>query len=663
MISSTMISSPSLAQSNVDEIIVTARKVDESIQDIPVAVTALTRESIENLNISSIEDIARYTPGFSYSQAFGRATERPVVRGAGNILAGVQYGVEAGTAYFIDGQYYSGEVSSLDMNMIERVEVVKGPQSALFGRNSYAGAINFITKPITDETEYDVRAEFAEHDTYSLYGSVRGPLSDNTGMSLSMRQYEYGGEFSNAFDGAMMGEEESKSVQLALRTEGDNGASLKLNIGYNEDKDGPRAFSLFKSDNNNCYPGYRSNNYYSGANANVNQYFCGVVPPAAQGTQDTDGNTFMGVDRETFNIMLAADYEVGETVLSAKFAFRDEERQTGADSDHQLGATTFAPTPLGNPLWFLDPLAFFGAVEIQRPFTRSPLFSTNSINEYQDNQLEITLRSNNDSNLRWMVGAFIYEFSNEESGATLQAPAHSFTSRNEIENEAFFAMLEYDISDRLTVSAEGRLYDETKTFQEPTLTQDATFDGFAPRFVANYRISDDTLVYASISEGNKSGGVNGSNGVNAGIPTYDEEEVEALEVGLKSTFMDGKLVTNISAYKNEITNYQLTTPVATAAGAVTSIASNQGDVDVNGLEIELTAFPSDNLQMGVTYAYTDAEIVNGCDDFQFTLTSGGFQIAPFDANDTSTWSKPRVDANNDGIPDNDPRRKVDRSCC
>ena len=165
-ISTTMISSPSFAQQNVDEIIVTARKIDESLQDIPVAVTALTRETIDNLNINDIDDIARYTPGFSYSQAFGRATERPVVRGAGNILAGVQYGVEAGTAYFIDGQYYSGEVSSLDMNMIERVEVVKGPQSALFGRNSYAGAINFITKGISDETEYNVKAEIAEHDTY-----------------------------------------------------------------------------------------------------------------------------------------------------------------------------------------------------------------------------------------------------------------------------------------------------------------------------------------------------------------------------------------------------------------------------------------------------------------------------------------------------------------
>ncbi len=146
----------------------------------------MTRETIDNLNINDIDDIARYTPGFSYSQAFGRATERPVVRGAGNILAGVQYGVEAGTAYFIDGQYYSGEVSSLDMNMIERVEVVKGPQSALFGRNSYAGAINFITKGISDETEYNVKAEIAEHDTYNLYGCSSWPIKRKLGMSLSI---------------------------------------------------------------------------------------------------------------------------------------------------------------------------------------------------------------------------------------------------------------------------------------------------------------------------------------------------------------------------------------------------------------------------------------------------------------------------------------------
>ena len=105
------------------------------------------------------------------------------------------------------------------------------------------------------------------------------------------------------------------------------------------------------------------------------------MPPASQGTQDTDGSNFMGVDRETFNIMLAADYEISETILSAKFAFRDEERRTGADSDHQLGAARFGFDPIN---------AFFGAVQVQRPFVTSPLFSTDSINEYDDNQLEIT---------------------------------------------------------------------------------------------------------------------------------------------------------------------------------------------------------------------------------------------------------------------------------
>ena len=115
----------------LEEITVTARKREESLQDTPVAVSAFTAENIQNFSMESIDDIARYTPGLSFSRAFGRTTERPVIRGAANILAGVQFGVESGTAYFVDGVYYAGDMQALDLDSLERVEVVKGPQSAL----------------------------------------------------------------------------------------------------------------------------------------------------------------------------------------------------------------------------------------------------------------------------------------------------------------------------------------------------------------------------------------------------------------------------------------------------------------------------------------------------------------------------------------------------
>jgi len=91
----------------IEEITVTARKVEESLNDAPVTVSAFTNSSIEQLDLNSVGDIARFTPGLSFSNAFGRSTERPVIRGQGNILAGVQFGVESGVAYFVDGMYYA----------------------------------------------------------------------------------------------------------------------------------------------------------------------------------------------------------------------------------------------------------------------------------------------------------------------------------------------------------------------------------------------------------------------------------------------------------------------------------------------------------------------------------------------------------------------------
>ena len=119
------------SQEGIEEIVVTARKKEENLQSIPLAVTAITAAQIENQKLDSIFDIAMFTPGLSNSKAFGRNTERPVVRGLSNVLAGVRFGVEAGAAYFVDGVYFPGDISTLSVNDIERVEVLRGPQSAL----------------------------------------------------------------------------------------------------------------------------------------------------------------------------------------------------------------------------------------------------------------------------------------------------------------------------------------------------------------------------------------------------------------------------------------------------------------------------------------------------------------------------------------------------
>lgn len=160
----------------IEEVTVTARRREESLQEVPVSVAVVDAAAIENRGLQSIDDIARFTPGLSFSKAFGRATERPVIRGLGNVLAGVQFGVESGAAYFVDGVYYPGDLQGLNLNDLERVEVIKGPQSALYGRNSYSGAINFVTKSPTQEMTGDVRLLFAEDGEQDLRASISGPL-------------------------------------------------------------------------------------------------------------------------------------------------------------------------------------------------------------------------------------------------------------------------------------------------------------------------------------------------------------------------------------------------------------------------------------------------------------------------------------------------------
>ena len=145
------------------EIVVTARKTAESLSDAPVSVSVVGAQQIEELGLNSIDDFARNATGISFSQAFGRSTDRPVIRGQSNVLAGVQAGVETGAAYFVDGIYYQGDIQGFDPNAIERVEIIKGPQSALYGRNTYAGAINYITKDPSDEIEVSGRARLAEY--------------------------------------------------------------------------------------------------------------------------------------------------------------------------------------------------------------------------------------------------------------------------------------------------------------------------------------------------------------------------------------------------------------------------------------------------------------------------------------------------------------------
>ncbi|MFC3302531.1 TonB-dependent receptor [Parvularcula lutaonensis] len=635
-----------------DVITVTARRKDETILEAPVAVSAFDRDAIENLQLLNIDDVARFTPGLSFSKAFGRATERPVIRGQSNVLAGVQFGVESGTAYFVDGVYYAGSIQNLDPNELERVEVVKGPQSALYGRNTYAGAINFITRGGTDEPSGSFTLRAGSNDTIDAAASFAGPILPTLNGRLTVRSYEYGGEFRNEVTGELVGQEETFSVGAVLDWEPTENFNSRLRYNYNSDKDGPLPIFLQDASENNCEPGYRSLSSiyyvpgYQGvpfprpAYTNQNQYYCGVIEPgqvalntgpdadgipnvipgALEGTSFVpiyglaDGTAFDGIDRKQKLISWINELELGGG-YNLKFlaGYRDEELKQGYDSDH---------SPVN---WFI-----FGP-------QAEPFFANTTRDEVEDYSLELKLSSPTDQRLRWLLGLYYYEQEIKDFDITFSDiegndPAN-FQGDRGIENQAIFAFVEYDITDNLSLTVEGRYAEETKTDSNSPIGE-AEFDAFTPRVTLDYDLPNGGVVYALYAEGVKPGGLNGAEGAEVGNPDYRQEESKNYEIGIKTPLIAGLNMTS-ALFFTDATDVQLTTALATPSGALNSIATNQGSGEIFGFEIEVAGNLNEWFSTAVNYAYVDSEFTKGCDPDEWIITSGG-GILNDPANQTGT---------------------------
>jgi len=663
----------------LEEIIVTARKTEETLLDAPVAVSAFTARTIEEQGLATIDDIAQYTPGLSFSQAFGRTTDRPVIRGQSNVLAGVQFGVESGTAYFVDGVYFPGDIQGIDLSAVERVEVIKGPQSALYGRNTYAGAINFITRPPSEDLEAYARATFAEHGEQDYSLSLGSSFfNDRFGVRLFARSYEYDGEYENTLTGKKVGDESTKSAGLSLYWRPIDTLTFLANGFYREDDDGPLALFLQGASANNCKPGFRSQYYRdppgpAPRGTNPNQYYCGRIGPGTVALNTDplptpfgvrDGTAFDGVETEEYFGTLRADWDIGGSgwVVTSLSGYRDYENRFGTDSDH---SDAFILIPNFNPAVFNFAFPAVGA-----PNEKEPLFANTNRNDIRSKSTELRIASPQDNRLRGMLGYYYFEQEDDGSDLTFAHPKGGGPAdyTETIEDNAVFGLLAFDFTDRVTLTAEVRYMEETKARTEycssglsgdynywtntctnigftvqpgnpayyslpvgtVTLKQKADFDSTTPRITLDWKLSDQTMLYAVFAQGAKPGGLNGSAGEAIGKPTYDQEESDNYELGAKFNLFDGRMRLGTALYYIDATDVQFTQsiPSPSGQGAVTSIATNQGAGEIMGFELDLQAAVTDAITLSAGYSYTDTEITKGCDDFEFVLNSGGVVYDP-----------------------------------
>ncbi|MEM7779405.1 MAG: TonB-dependent receptor [Pseudomonadota bacterium] len=633
-------------------IIVTARKREEDLQSVPTSVAVVTADTIDNLGLDNLEDIAQTTPGLIFDDSFGRDSNRPVIRGQANILG------QSGVAFFIDGIYYTGSLADYDVDTIERIEVVKGPQSALYGRNTYSGAINIISKLPGDRWEGRVQADISENDRYELTAGIRGPISEGLAIGFNGRYFDFGGEFTNAFDGEKLGQQQSYSLSSVL--DWDNGGPFTATLRgyYNRTDDGQPAIFATANADNNCL--FDNGGLYNGNG----RYFCGVIRP---GTLNSDFTRQfapsdlddVGIEADTYNVSLRMEYEIGDGLtLTSLTGYNNREQTTLTDGDYTPENFTsavfaFFPAP------FISPVAF-GAANAGdvTDFT----FASRSETEDWSQELRLTYESDS---FDFIVGGYYFDQDDDSfSIRNLPADADDLAESNlsavlaarcsdtpgcvfavpltplnpiatprdenllDIRNIALFGAVEWHITPELNLGFEGRYQEERirQTVFDFDLgdarpagsSNQTTFKEFTPRITADYQFTPDNLLYAIYSEGQKPGGFNGTVAIEAGLPTFEPEDVTSYEIGLKNTFLDGALIANLAVFRNNIDGYQLTQLAQTSTNSVTATV-NAGDARINGLEFEVLARPSERFTFTANYALADTRFTSGFDQNEGVL--------------------------------------------
>jgi iron complex outermembrane recepter protein len=681
---------PALAQDNsvaaLEEILVTARKRSESVQDVPIAIDAIDYERITQLDIVSTADVARYTPALTFDVGALPNDTRPSIRGVNAARGRPNVGI---LVDFVDVSSESMTVAGggITANMrlldLERVEVVKGPQSVLYGRGAFSGAVNYITRRPSQEFEGRVDGDYDEHGTYNLGLSVSGPLvEDKLAGRLTLSSYDLSGWYDNPNTNSELGEGESNGGSLALEWTPTEQFSAYLRAEYSEEEYTPRAEAFVRSMSEAFDPA-------------VNFLATGTVTEMAEQLPYAfDGTSCNGIDRQqpywdSFGMGPACrpivtgelDAEEEDIDLSADPRTTRDFKGSEIDNSRIHLELSWAGDVFGVDYLFgytdneldvqqdfdMSDYSIFGMPGFGSQFGMSAMAQQSVATEQWNHELRVTGDHNR---FHWMVSALYWQedmdvaFDDEwwlREGADEQAvldlfnqfvfwylPPPGLTSiatgpgdtpatplARETEHWSVAGSLAFDITDRVTITAEGRYLDETIDYEgraedvsfyslfgeDPNygflfgpgqMTENSVSETeFVPRLTLDWSLADDQMLYAYAAKGFKPGGV-ATVDANGDVSTgeYDAEELWAYEIGYKSLWRDNSIRFNAAAFYYDYTDQQVpyffTDPVT---GLLNSTVLNAGETEITGAEFELvwnSAFV-DGLSMTASYVYSDAE--------------------------------------------------------
>jgi iron complex outermembrane recepter protein len=602
----------------IDDIVVTARKVSENIQDTPISITAFSAEGLEARNVDGLSGLSDFTPNLTIntSSAFSGSSQTAAVfiRGIGQ--TDFTLNTDPGVGTYVDGVYISRAVGGLlDLGDVERVEILRGPQGTLFGKNTIGGAINITTRTPEFETSGSVSALYGSDDWFKVSGNVTGGLSDTVAAKLFARYEKRDGYVLRTTDGLKQGNKNSFDVRGALLFKPSDTFKVQINADYTRSRENgaplvPIAINpnaLFVVLHNSLVaPGLQPT---LGAKAFYNSQF---VP---SNIYTVEGNLDVYSDADVWGVSMNAEYEIGAATLRSITAYRDVKSRFARDGDG------------------------------------SPLQVNSTANDYKYNQFsqefQLLGKAANDK-LSYLLGAyFLREKGNDLNIVDFGFVEFSSGGKVKTNSYAAFAQLGYEVVDKLTLTAGLRYTDETRTFTPSQFITKLRYTIPIPPFPAqlgvlnlpvgtpvvlpgtykvgssewtpmvnvSYKATDDILLYATFSRGFKGAGFSqrvyppnlelgpmGPTGRILPPPPFGTESVSVYEAGFKLSTPNRKFRLNGAAFYTDYSDLQVTVQLGVAPTTLNAAAAS-----VKGFELEAQFVPIDGLRLDFGAGYTDAQ--------------------------------------------------------
>ena len=600
-------------EETIDVILVTATKTGQTkLQDTPIAITALSADDLENSGATNVADLVQITPGLSVSENAGMA--RIYVRGVGTNLDFV--GSDPSTTVHLDGVYVARPQAIFSTFLgVDRVEVLRGPQGTLYGRNSIGGTINVISEMPTEEAFAKARLELGNFDKRSLMLGVGGPLASDVVMGnlFALKSQHDGYVENNSPTGESdLMDEDTWAIKAALRFAFNRNVDLILRTDAAKEDDSGTVYK----------PTFRNGD--------------GSTPPPLQtlspDLEDDPHTVNIPVDPQnpgfknnfkTYNKGNSAElnYTFNNFTLTSLTAYRTQDMDWAADSD-----------------W-------------------SEIDSRLSMIRERQDQISEELRISSQTALMdWTAGLYYFqEEADFEFNAKLVIPfpaaaGASSTITSDVETEALAAFYQstFYLSDAFSSTLGIRYSKEEKTFNNSgslntvagttplfsLIDETKSWHAWTPKAGLEFRPADTQLLYMSVSEGFKSGGYNAS----AASPAFDPEKLTAYEFGYKSQWLDRKLSTNLALFFYDYRDMQVQSFQVAEDSSPQVIISNAAEATVKGIELETFWRPSSRVDISFNVAYLDATY----DKF---ITAVANATEGVDASDNYLNSSPRWKTN------------------